>query len=266
VSGVQAVVHLAAFVQPSSREFDRMWRVNVDGTRALYAATAGAGCVHFVHFSSAGIYGHPRQARAFHENDAPHPTSPYQRTKWEAELALREADPKNVVLNILRPAGIYGAGSYLELPTYRRIMAQRWSLEPPGAIIVHPTHIQDVVQALLAILETPAPHGMVLNFGGERSIRYPDFEALVAKTLGVPRRRITLPARIAGPITSIADPLLGFLGRPDPRRSSISRGNVFSSAVDDGKFRQHYPTVPRIKLEDGLRDHIDWAFANRLLT
>lgn len=265
ISGARAVIHLAAFVQPGSRAFDKMWRVNVEGTRNVFAAAVNAGCRLFLHLSSAGIYGHPHQPRPFGEDDLPRPTSPYQRTKWEAEEALRQADPHGTVVNILRPAGIYGAGSYLEIPTYKRIMAKGWAVETAGGIIVHPTHVEDVVQALVALVQAPAPHGTVFNIGGERPIRLSELEALIAGTLGKRRRRVVLPPQVTGPLMAIVDPLLGFLGRPNPLRKGIGQGRTFSSAVDDSRFRKRYPDVPVVKLQDGVRDHLDWAFANRLI-
>jgi nucleoside-diphosphate-sugar epimerase len=265
ICGARAVIHLAAFVQPGSREFDKMWRVNVEGTRNVYAASVSAGCKLFLHLSSAGIYGHPYQSRPFREDDIPRPTSPYQRTKWEAEEAVRQAGSQGTIVNVLRPAGIYGAGSYVEIPTYKRIMAKRWAVEPPGGIIVHPTHVEDVVRALVALVLVPATHGTVFNIGGERAVRLSEFEALVASTLGTRRRRVALPRQVAGPLMAVVDPLLGFLGRPNPLRKGINQGRTFSSAVDDSRFRRLYPDVPVVTLQDGLREHIDWAFANRLL-
>lgn len=265
VHGSEIVIHLAAKVQPESREIHQMSRVNVEGTRNVYAAAVQAGCKLFVHLSSAGVYGPPRGPEPFRESDLADPVTPYQRTKWEAEEVLRHTDPKATTLNILRPAGIYGAGSRLEIPAYQRILGQRWSLEFKGGVIVHPTYVGDVVQAILAVLERPAPHGTIFNVGGERQILLQEFQALVASVLNVPRRRLVLPSTISGPLAGLVGPLLSSMGRRNPLLRGISRGHLFSSAVDDRVFRQRYPHVPVRALRDGLQEHIDWARANRLL-
>jgi nucleoside-diphosphate-sugar epimerase len=224
-----------------------------------------AGCELFIHLSSAGIYGPPVGPAPFKEDDVPKPSTPYQRTKWEGELAVRRFDPKKTKLNVLRPAGIYGSGSNLEIPTYRKVVARRSTIEVSGGVLVHPTHVRDVVEGILAISRKPAPHGTVFNIGGERAIRLQDLEALVAETLGVPRRRLVLPSWLAGPLAGAADPLLTLMGRPNALRVRMSRGHLFSAAVDDRRFRQRYPDVPTVRLEDGLREHIEWARAQRLL-
>jgi nucleoside-diphosphate-sugar epimerase len=265
VEGAEVVIHLAARVQPDSREVQEMWRVNVEGTRKLYSAAVAAGCKLFLHVSSAGVYGPARNSDPFGEKDVCTPVTPYQVTKWEAEKALNQIDPLHTVLNIIRPGGIYGAGSYLEIPAYRKILVQKWSLEPAGDVVVHPTHVRDVVEAVIALIEQPASHGVVFNVGGERPMGVKDLHALVAETLGVRRKRFTLPTSIAGPAGGVAGALFAFMGRPKPLIEPMCRGRLFSVAVDDRRFRQLYPTVPVVRLVDGLREHIDWARTRKLL-
>jgi nucleoside-diphosphate-sugar epimerase len=266
VQDADVVIHLAAKVQPDSREITEMRRVNVEGTEKLYSAAISASCKTFLHVSSAGIYGPARSPDPRREQDVCTPVTPYQVTKWEAEQALNQIDPLHTVLNIVRPGGMYGPGSYLEIPTYRKILVQNWSVEPAGDVIVHPTHVRDVIDAVMALIEHPASHGMVFNVGGERALRVNDLHALVAETLGVRRKRITLPVSIAGPVGGMAGALFAFIGRPKPLLAPMCRGRLLSLAVDDSRFRQLYPTVPVVKLLDGLREHIEWARSHRLLS
>jgi nucleoside-diphosphate-sugar epimerase len=152
VDGVEVVIHLAAKVQPDSRDSTALSRVNVEGTRTVYSAAVASECKLFLHMSSAGVYGTPRRADPFHEDDPPRPVTPYQRTKWEAEETLRQISTPKTTLNILRPAGIYGPGSYLEIPQYQTIRRRKWAVELSGGVIVHPTYIDDVVHAIVAIV------------------------------------------------------------------------------------------------------------------
>ena len=115
VQGVYGVIHLAAKLNANAHAIQEMRRVNVEGARNLYAAACAAGVRLFVHMSSAAVYGPPRHADPFREEDVCKPITPYQVTKFEAEEALRQIDPKKTRLNILRPPGIYGPGSLLEL-------------------------------------------------------------------------------------------------------------------------------------------------------
>lgn len=265
VGGADVVIHLAAKVEPDSRESNEMWRVNVEGTRNVYSAAVAAGCKLFLHMSSAGVYGPPRKPDPFCEDDPPRPVTPYQRTKWEAEEALRRLDSRDTMLNILRPAGIYGPGSSTEIMEYEKLVGRRWVIEISGGVIVHPTYVADVVHAIMAMVSQPAPHGTTFNIGGERPIRLQDLHALVAEMLGVRRRRLVLPAWLAGPSAALAQPVLALRGRSNPLLGGISRGRLFSAAVDDRRFRLRYPDVPVVELRRGLREYFDWASTQGLL-
>jgi nucleoside-diphosphate-sugar epimerase len=240
-------------------------RINAEGARNLYAAAVAARVRLFVHMSSAAVYGPPQRANPFREDDACKPITPYQVTKFEAEEALSQIDPKETRLNILRPPGIYGPGSLLEIAVYNKVLTRRWSIELSGGIIVHPTYVGDVVEAIIALVEEPAPPGTVFNLGGERPILLRALRALIAEMLGVSRRSIVLPASIAGPFGGIAQAFFALMGRPRPLLAEMSRGHCFSSAVDDRRFRERYPAVPVTHLADGLREHIDWAREQHLL-
>jgi len=265
VSGVRVVIHLAAKVQPSSTDSDELMRVNAGGTKTLASAAAAAGVEQFIHLSSAGVYGHPRQPNPFREDDELRATSAYQRSKLEAERQLLSVDRQSMRVNILRPAGIYGPGSMLEIPAYRAIRSRRWSVELAGGVLVHPTHVSDVVGAILALIDDPAPDGSVMNVGGERPILLQEFQALVASELGAQRHRVTVSPKIATPVAAMAAIAASTLGHPKPLLTAFARGALVSSAVDDRLFRGRYPTVSVMSLEAGLRGHLDWAREQSLL-
>ena len=265
VQGVYGVIHLAAKLNANAHAIQEMRRVNVEGAHNLYAAACAAGVSLFVHMSSAAVYGPPRSADPFREDDVCKPITPYQVTKFEAEEALRQIDPKNTRLNILRPPGIYGPGSLLELAVYNKVLTRRWSIELSGGIIVHPTYVDDIVEAIIALVEEPASSGTVFNLGGERPILLRNLRALIAETLGVNWRSIVVPAILAAPFGGVAQVFFELSGRPRPLLAEMSRGHFFSSAVDDRRFRERYPSVPVTCLVEGLRQHISWAWERHLL-
>lgn len=265
VRGVDLVVHLAAFVQSMSKNAERMFRVNTAGARTLYAAAVAAGCRHFLHISSAGVYGPPRGTAPFKETDAPRPLTPYQCSKWEAEKALLAIAPKGTTLNIIRPAGIYGAWSYPELPRYRKLLRRHWSIGLEGGMVLNPAHVSDIVGAILALIAAPAEHGASFNVGGERPIPIEDLDVLIASALGVTHRRFVIPAAIAAPLARLWGPVRWIMGRPEPRLHAYARGQSFSSVIDDSAFRTRYPGVRVRTIVDGIRDHVEWARAEHLL-
>jgi 2-alkyl-3-oxoalkanoate reductase len=265
VEGVDVIVHLAAKVQPDSDDSSALFRTNVEGAVNVYSAALRTGSKLFVHLSSAGVYGPPRAPEPFTEADACEPKTPYQRSKWKAEEALQAA-PAKTTLNILRPAGVYGPGSLLEIPAYKRILRQKWAIELRGGISVHPTHVSDVVGGILAIIENPSSHGSVFNIGGERPILLQELEDLIAATLQVPRRRVVLPSGVAGPLARVAQPLLSSMGRPNDLLVAMTNGKIFSAAVNDRAFRNRYPLVPVMNLRNGIEQYASWAVSEGLLS
>ena len=74
-----------------------------------------------------------------------------------------------------------------------------------------------------------------------------------------------LPALLAGPVAAAAALVLARRGRTNPLLAAMARGELFSAAVDDGRFRSSYPHVPVAPLERGLRETLAWAAERRLL-
>jgi UDP-glucose 4-epimerase len=108
--GADAVVHLAWVIQPSHDE-PAMRRINVDGSKRLFAAVAAAGVPALVYASSVGAYAPGPKGRPVDESWAlgPVETSFYARHKVEVERALDifERDHAGIRVVRLRPAFVF---------------------------------------------------------------------------------------------------------------------------------------------------------------
>ena len=245
------MIHLAAKVQPdAAADDDELWRVNVDGTKTAYAAAVGAGCRLFVYMSSAGVYGSARGPEPFGEDSVIEPVTPYQRTKWEAEQALRERTRRDDAGD---PAatGIYGPGRVSDIASTGRSSAGvgRSSCAAASSSI---RRIEDAVQAIVALVDVPPRHDSVFNLGGERPLRAEDWYALVAAAVGARRRRLRF--LFGSRFPSRSQPIRCCevaAGRPPLRE--MARGRLFNGAVDDRRFRLEYPAsfVPSRSVSGG---------------
>lgn len=259
LNGAEVVVHLAGKVDPHSKDFNELKRINTEGTRMVFREAAAAGCKLFILVISAGIYGQPCKAEPFREDDTPQPVTPYQRSKWLAELAVQEEDAKGMILNIIRPAGLYGAGSLLEeTAMYRKVLHQRYAINLRGGVVVHPTHAMDLIKGLIALIESPAAHQTVFNLGGQGPFLLQNLQSIIAEVLEVSRQTVEIPPWLATPLALSASAFFKVIGRKKPHLTAMARGEIFSAAVDDQRFRQAYPNVPIMDIRDGLREHINW--------
>ena len=90
VDGVQAVLHLGAFMSWAPSDRATMFEANVDGTRVLMQAAADAGVGRFVFASSGEVYPeNAPQQRPLREDHPLHPNSTYGLTKLLGEEIVR---------------------------------------------------------------------------------------------------------------------------------------------------------------------------------
>lgn len=157
VSGVDAVLHLAAILPPNSeRDRDLTFRVNVQGTQniidAMEATNPGA---RLVFTSSISTYGDTSAedppVRTSHAQSA---IDIYADSKIEGERLIRDSSLSNAT--VLRIAAI-AVPAFLEPPTPWPFMEDQR---------VEMAHRDDVADALFASASAPDAGGKVFNIGG----------------------------------------------------------------------------------------------------
>ncbi|HEX4442603.1 MAG TPA: NAD(P)-dependent oxidoreductase [Galbitalea sp.] len=190
LDGVDAIIHLAAVFR--TRDEDEIWRVNLEGTRNLLAATVEAAPdARFLMSSTGNVYANGG-GRPGREDDDVHPTLAYPASKIEAEKLLRES---GLNWSILRLPFIYGDGDgHLEsLPV---LASDR---HPAERLTV--AHHVDVATAFELAL-TGAMDGRIVNIGDDAS---PTLYEL-AQLVGVEFRTSTDP--LADPWKGVMDTAL----------------------------------------------------------
>ncbi len=119
--GVSTVAHLASkHVDHDGSGFER---INVEGTRALARAAAGASVSRLIYLSSVGVYGHGAHRDA-DETTPLAPDTPFSRSKAAAErIVLDHARAGDFSSVVLRHRFVYGDGDRAVMP--RLIKAAR---------------------------------------------------------------------------------------------------------------------------------------------
>jgi nucleoside-diphosphate-sugar epimerase len=184
------VIHLAAEIA-SQRNEAKLYATNVDGTRRVVRAAAGAGKPKVV-FCSTVVTGEAHGELL--EPDKPLPVdTPYGRSKQAGERIVAECGGPYA---IVRPSHVYGAGGWYEEEFVTRLRQPgRFAVIGKGDNWWDVVRVEDVVSALVDVAER-APSGAVYHVADDEPIRFYDFVALTARALGVgPPRRI--PAALA---------------------------------------------------------------------
>ncbi len=124
--GVDYVIHSAGIAHAmSGRPEDDYRTINRDATRALAQAARHAGVKRFIFLSSVRAQSGPVSHVPVTDDDAPHPTDPYGRSKLEAEEALAET---GIPFAALRPALVYGPQVKGNLAALFALARKSWPL------------------------------------------------------------------------------------------------------------------------------------------
>jgi len=179
VSGVDAVVHCAAFFRGATPE--QAHAVNDLGTQHLAKATLAAKVSRFIFTSTGLVYG-AKAGQLVNEADACEPTAAYPVSKLAAERFLLGLD--GIDVRVLRLPFVYGDGDAHiaeALPMMRSFSpSQRLSLG----------HHADVAQAVARLLDAPSPAHRIYNVVDDEA---PTLAQIYASEGGRRARRVPGP-------------------------------------------------------------------------
>ncbi len=253
---IDTVVHLAASV-PGFGSAGEPARVNVDGTRNLVRVVRERRVHTLIHVSSAGVYGDGRTERPHEETDPVAPRTGYEIAKLEAERVLtQELAGAGIRWLVLRPTGVHGATRPATVSFYRTIRRKRLWVHGPVKVIVHPTYISDIVQAILLALDRGDLAGEVINIGGERALLYTSLIAMVAARLNPSLRQFELPSGPTNLGASLIERGLGAMHIGVPNLVERWSHPLANRAVDITKARTLLGFHPA-DLESSIGETID---------
>lgn len=173
--GVDAVVHMAAYVPPrmdDPAQAEPCMRRNALATLALLQAARDAGVRRFVYFSSGQMY--LRQDRPVVETDPVYPAaraSWYLTSKLAGEVYASHFGAAGALdVTILRVASVYGPGGHGVVTSFlaRAAAGEPIVLTNGGRYRVDLVFVDDVVDAALRVLRGPATG--VYNVGSGRGV------------------------------------------------------------------------------------------------
>ena len=194
-----AVINAAAFTRVDEAEThpDRADRVNRDGARNLAQACGEEG-IPIVHFSTDYIFD-GQATRPYRPDDPPAPLGAYGRSKWEGELAVRDATERHL---ILRTAWVFGVHGHNFVKAILRNAVERDELKVVDDQRGSPTAAEDLAEATLTALEQVLARGSgwgTYHFVNAGSTTWHGF---AERILALASRNGDLRARRVVPITT----------------------------------------------------------------
>lgn len=204
VAGRDAVVNLIGILHGSAADFERM-HAALPRRLAAVCAAAGGGA-RIVHLSALGA-----------DADAP---SSYLRSKAAGEAMLQQS---GLAFTCLRPSVVFGAGDrFLNLFAGLQSFAPLVPLASAQARF-QPVWVEDVADAIIAVLDDPATAGQTFECAGPRVYTLAELVRLAGRWSGHPRWVWPLPAGLAWPMAACMEWL--------PGAPLLSRDNLLSMEI-----------------------------------
>ena len=263
--GCELVFHVAAVADYWRTPAERIYRVNVEGTRNVAEAALQAGVERLVYTSSIGALGVPPPGQRLDEsasfNLPPH-RFPYGHSKHLAEQVVREAIAAGLDAVIVNPTGVIGArdvhligGSIL-----REVQRGLAWFAPPGGL--NWVDAETLGQGHVLAAEQGCTGARYL-LGGENVSHRAALDT-VAEVVGGRRPWLTLPRPSMGLVALLID---GFnaasLGRPvfSGEQARLSGAEIYC----DCRKAQQELGFPLTQFRDAVERALAWYQAHGTL-
>lgn len=242
--GVAQVFHLGALIAiPYSYLHPvEVVQTNVMGTLNVLLAAREEGVERVIHTSTSEVYGTARTP-AISEGHPLHGQSPYSASKIAADkLAESFTCAYGLPVVTVRPFNTYGPrqSARAVIPTIitQALTQDRVCL---GRLDTRRdlTYVSDTVEGLLRAAEAEGVIGETLNLGTNSEVSVGELAAMIVHLIGRPVEIVT-----------------------DPQRLRPERSEVLRLRSDNRRARQLLGWRPRVPLEVGLRQTIDWVAAH----
>ena len=191
--GCEAAIHLVGIIREAPRAGVTFESAHPIATERVVAACRSLGIRRLVHMSALG-------ARA----DA---ATPYHRTKWRAEEAVRAS---GLDWTIFRPSLIFGPGDGVSrtlVPALRRLPV--FPVFGDGMYRVQPVAVEEVALCLTKALGRPETIGETYELGGPEALTYDELLRRISTALGLRRAFMHVPLALAKVAVSFLQHLPG---------------------------------------------------------
>lgn len=258
MEGCDVVFHIAAWYEVGVEDKDRMYRINVDGTRNVLEKAVELAVPRIVYTSTLAVNG-DTQGRLVDETytyQGPF-TNYYDETKWQAhyEVALPMIEAGAPIV-IVMPGGTYGPGDpnvtgELMRTFYR---GDLFFTSGPETILTY-AHVEDIARGHI-LAATEGQPGETYILAGP-AVPLGDMIKLWSQLTGRPAPLISIPARFLRPLAPIVGLVQSFVPLPEMFRAETvqSLGSTYMGTPE--KARRELDWTPRPLIE-GLQETFAW--------
>ena len=253
--GAEVTFHVAAKAKDWG-DWDDFRRVNVEGTKAVLAASRAAGVRRVVHVGTEAALMHGQPLVHVDERTplALSSKAPYPATKAAAEAAVVAADGHGVETVVIRPRFVWGPGDTTLMPVLIEMIRRgRFRWIGGGRQRTSTTHIDNCVEGLVLAADRGTTGAAYFVTDGAPVV-FRDFVTALLATRGVEAPGGSIPRPLAAAVAAAGE--TAWRALPLPGQPPVTRFAVWASGLectlDDSRARADLGYVPVVSREDGL--------------
>jgi dihydroflavonol-4-reductase len=266
MKGIQAVYHLAGMISIMPGDYEKMRRINVEGTKNVVAAARKARVKKLVYTSSIHALRRIPEGSVIDESvefDPDNRMGDYDRTKAEASLAVLKAAAEGFNAVIVCPTGVIGPYDYKKSEMGSLLL--EWTLKRPSVLIEGSydfVDVRDVARGHVLAGEK-GRRGEVYILSGER-IRLTRLMELVHENVNHYEPAFKIPISLAK-----------FISRFTPAyyRATGSKARFTPYSIETVLSNSHFSNAKAVQelgfkarsLEHTISDTLCWFVENRRL-
>jgi nucleoside-diphosphate-sugar epimerase len=266
MKGCRALVHAAAHTSHGPETPEHV-TVNVEGTRAIFAAARLAGVQRAVHVSTESVLLDGRALISVDENQAMPSRFPgaYSRTKAEAERIVRAQSGNGFEAVIVRPRFVWGRDDTTALPILTQAARSgQMAWINGGEYLTSATHVANACHGIeLALLKGRAGEAYFITDGEPSTFR--GFVSRLLETQGIAPPEKAVPSWLIGAVAragELAARLSGDRVKPPVTRQDLATMAV-EVTLDITKARRDLGYAPVVSVEEGMAELKRLASAGR---
>lgn len=266
IRGCDWCFHVAASYHLWLPDYRPMYTANVEGTRAVLRAAAGAGCSRIVYTSTVGCIGLP-QADAEGKvvpTDESTPVSEaqmsnhYKRSKWQAEQVARELAGQGLPIVIVNPSAPVGPRDVKPTPT-GQVLVDFLNRAMPAYLDtgLNWVHVRDVaVGHILAAEKGRVGERYILgNTNGNWTMQ--QAFGVLERLTGVPAPRTRIPYWVALASAHVNETFSNLTGKPPRAPLAGVRMARYKMFFNPAKAIRELG-LPQTPPEQALSDAVAW--------
>ena len=258
--GTKSVVLLAAEHRDDVSPISLYYDVNVQGTKNVLEAMDKMGVKNLIFTSSVAVYGLNKSNP--NENHPEDPFNHYGKSKWKAELAIKdwfEKDSKNKSVNIIRPTVIFGErnrGNVFNL--FKQISSGNFMIIGKGKNKKSMAYVGNIVSFIKNRLEVNERGYHIFNYADKPDYSMSELTQIIQNKMGIKPLNIAIPFWIG----MLGGYCFDFISLVSKRKLTVSSVRVkkFCATTQFDASKANKVFKPPFTLEDGINKTLEHEF------